>query len=165
MVRSARRDPHWGTENRPRRGDRGRTIVEAVAAMAIVLLAAASWLTLNQSSGAAQAATATRREALALARAEIDFIVGMSPATAGLDPTADGWATSFEGRSMVAVAGGLVGDERITQNGETYGVLRRVVLEESPGGATWKRYTVVVTWSDDFGSHEIRLDGGGLDGE
>ena len=132
--------------------------------MAIVLVAAATWMTLNQSSGAAQEATAGRREALALARSEIDFITGMDPAAAGLDSAAPGWETTFEGLPMVAVAGGLTGSETLTRVGESYDVLRRVVREESPGGAAWKRYTVLVTWSDRFGSHEIRLDGGGLDG-
>ncbi|MCP3853724.1 MAG: hypothetical protein GY698_03180 [Actinomycetia bacterium] len=148
---------------RPRE-DRGRTVVEAVVAMAIVLVAAASWMTLNQSSGAAQEATAGRREGLALARSEIEFITGLAPGQAGLDPTADGWEATFEGSPMVAVADGLVGNEAVEVGGETYTIVRRVVLEESAGGANWKRYTVSVSWSDRFGSHEIRLDGGGLDG-
>lgn len=147
-------------------GEAGFTIVEAIVA---TMLLAVGVLTVVASLGAAarsEAAGDHRQEAARLASSELEAIRAVPYAEVGIALTSRGYVSRFEGRPTVtAPVNRVEATGTQTVGGPTYTVRRHVTWAPIQVGAVrnaqgYKWVTVLVSWVDATGSHQIRQDTG-----
>ncbi len=151
---------------RPDHGEAGFTIVEAIVA---TMLLAVGVLTVVASLGAAarsEAAGEHRQEAARLASSEVEAIRAVPYPEVGIALASPGYAARFESRPTVTAAVNRV-EATGTQivGGTTYAIRRHVTWAPIQVGAVrhaqgYKWATVIVSWTDATGAHQVRQDTG-----
>ncbi|MEZ5411990.1 MAG: hypothetical protein R2761_28400 [Acidimicrobiales bacterium] len=147
-------------------GEAGFSIVEAIVA---TMLLAVGVLAVVASIGAAartEAAGGHRQEAARLASSELESIRAVPYTEVGVALTSLGYVPRFEGRPTVTAAVNRV-DATGTQaiGGTSYAIRRHITWVPVQVGAVrnsqgYKWATVLVSWTDASGSHQIRQDTG-----
>ncbi|MDH4365864.1 MAG: hypothetical protein OEY70_17445 [Acidimicrobiia bacterium] len=147
-------------------GEAGFSIVEAIVA---TMLLAVGVLAVVASMGAAartEAAGGHRQEAARLASSELETIRAFPYAEVGIALTSRGYLPRFESRPTVTGAVNRVDATGTrTVGGTTYAIGRHVTWAPIQVGAVrnnqgYKWATVLVSWTDATGSHQIRQDTG-----
>jgi len=147
-------------------GEAGFSIVEAIVA---TMLLAVGVLAAVASLGAAarsEAAGNHRQEAARLASSELEAVRAVPYAEVGIALASPGYVPRFEGRTTVTVTVSRVeatGTQTI--GGTVYAVRRHITWAPIQNGAVrnaqgYKWVTVVVSWTDATGSHQVRQDTG-----
>lgn len=163
IVRSSHLWTGFGTDADPvrdrlsranhRAGDEGRTVLEAVVALSIIAATAAAWVQMTTVAARTEVSGDRHEDAAALASSEIEIL----RATPGIETGTDGSGslTQFDGLTILTDAGGPDHAETVTVDGHDFGVERYVL---DPGSTTWRRISVVVSWTDAGVARDVRVD-------
>lgn len=157
-------------KDRPRAGrvdgEAGTSIPEVlVATMLLAVGVGAVVATL----GAASVATAAGRHqstAAGIASGELEAVRAVTYDGVGIAPASPGYVPRFEGRDTVTETGNrVVPVDEMTVDQTTFDLRRHVTWGDIDVGGTriaegYKRITIIVTWADGTGDHQLRLDGG-----
>ncbi len=147
-------------------GEAGFSIVEAI--VATMLLAVGVLAVLGSLGAAARTGAAGdhRQDAARLASSELEAVRAVPYAEVGIALTTRGYVARFESRPTVTAAVNRVEATGTATVGETTFTIRRhVTWAPIQVGAVrsaqgYKVATVVVSWTDASGSHQLRQDTG-----
>lgn len=134
-------------------GDDGRTVLEAVVALSIIAATAAAWVQMTTVAARTEVTSDRLEDASALAASEIEVL----RATPGIERGTDdsGGQSQFDGLTILTDGAGPAHDETVTVDGHDFEVERYVL---DPGSTSWRRLVVVVRWTDNGASRDVRVD-------
>lgn len=135
--------------------DAGRTILEAVVALALIAMAVIGWGRLSVTSARTEASVAHRETALELAHNALEELRVRPWDAAAIDPASAGVVRRFEGNRTVTDPNGIAAESIVTTDGPDFTITTHIT--ESPA-ESWRRVTVVVVWTDEQRSASLRLD-------
>jgi prepilin-type N-terminal cleavage/methylation domain-containing protein len=156
---------------RLRLADEGFTIIEVVAALAIIAVAFAALTTVFWAGLRTAGVSSIRSRGTAVATRETEAIRAVPYGEIGFYADQAGYVSSFGGSPTAKLAdttpAGLtprlqpVGT--VTVGPKTFDVARYITLVDASDGSStftmaYKKTTVIVTWRDDGGQHTIRQD-------
>ncbi|MEZ5246329.1 MAG: hypothetical protein R2707_14600 [Acidimicrobiales bacterium] len=135
--------------------DAGRSILEAVVALALVAIAVISWGRLSVTSARTEATVAHREIALELATNSLEELRLRPWDTAAIDPESKGALRDFEGRPTVQGKGGVPARVDQVRDGREFTVTTHIT---DPGSAAWRNAIVIVEWAEGERTARLRLD-------
>jgi prepilin-type N-terminal cleavage/methylation domain-containing protein len=147
-----------------RQGDNGFTLVELVVALTVLALGIGAVGNTFWTSFSIAGQGNNRSRAVALATREAEAMRSSPYDRLGFSAVQSGFESSFEGLTTVLVADPMVhplGPDHVV-GGMTFQFQRHVVWADAasvPGyQQAYKRISVMVTWTDQGGAHQVRQD-------
>ena len=137
------------------RGDRGRSILEAVLALALVALAVTSWGRMAVTSARTEATVAHREIALELAANSLERLRLRTWDAVAIDPAGAGAVRTFEGNPTVLDARGVAARLEEARDGRDFVVTTHIT---DSGDDSWRHAIVIVEWSEGGRTPHVRLD-------
>ncbi len=148
--------------------DAGFTIIEVVAALFLVAVGFAATMSVFWSDLRTAGVSQFRSAGATVATKETEAVHAVPYDSVGFYSDQSGYVTQFEGRNTVtlgttAPAGALAPTSVVPVGPITYSVARYVTWADTDPGSgnqpeAYKKTTVIVSWSDQGGSHQVRQD-------
>ena len=148
----------------PARGQGGFTLVELVVALTVLAVGIASVVNVFWSSFAIAGQGNNRSRAVALATRETEAIRAVPYDRVGFSASQSGFSASFEGATTVLVDDPLMAPTTPSEivGGVSFSFVRHIVWADAASVAgfaqAYKRAVVLVSWTDQGGTHTVRQD-------
>jgi len=136
-------------------GDAGRTILEAVVALALIAIAVTTWGRMSVTAARTDANVAHREVALELATNTLEELRVRTWTATAIDPATPGFVRRFEGLPTVRDASGVAARVTHTRAGRDFEVTTHLT---DPGDDSWRNAIVIVEWAEGERTAELRLD-------
>jgi len=136
-------------------GDGGRTIFEAVVALALIAIAVTSWGRMSVTAARTETTVAHREVALELANNTLEELRLRSWETAAIDPASLDAVRRFEGSATIFAAAGVPARVVDTRDGRDFAVVTHIT---NSGDDSWRRAIVIVEWHEGERATELRID-------
>lgn len=135
--------------------DGGRSILEAVVALALIAIAITSWGRLSVTSARTEATVVHREMALELASNTLEQLRLRAWDAVSVDPAGAGAVRAFEGNTTVLDAAGATARIEVPRDGRTFVVTTHVT---ESGNDAWRHAIVIVEWDEGGRTAQVRLD-------
>ena len=135
--------------------DGGRSILEAVVALALIAIAVTSWGRLSVTSARTEATVAHREIALELASNTLEQLRLRPWDAVSVDPAGAGAVRAFEGNPTVLDATGVTALVEHPRDGRTFTVTTHIT---ESGNDAWRHAIAIVEWDEGGRAVQVRLD-------
>lgn len=136
-------------------GDAGRSILEAVIALALIAMAVVSWGRMSVTSARTEATVSHREIALELATNALEELQLRDWDATAIDPASPGTVRRFEGQRTVLTATGLPARVEHSRDGRLFVVVTHITESADD---SWRNVIVIVEWPEGERTAELRLD-------
>ena len=148
----------------------GMSIPEVLVAALLLAVGVGGVVATLGTSGEAAATGRHQSTAAGIATGEVEVIRSVPYDEVGIAASSPGYVPRFEGRDTVTgavnrvEATGTTTVDVITYELERHITWRDITVGGSPIARGYKQVTIIVSWSDGTGPHQVRLDSGRYEG-
>lgn len=135
--------------------DGGRSILEAIVALALIAIAVTSWGRLSVTSARTEATVAHREVALELASNTLEQLRLRPWDAVSVDPAGAGAVRTFDGNATVLDTAGVAARVEHQRDGRTFIVTTHIT---ESGNDSWRHAIAIVEWDEGGRDVQVRLD-------